>query len=371
MNILHLRSSGGMFGAEGVILNLSRELKELGIHSHIICFKNAQDGHEELVEEAHKLDLSAESFVCAGKLDFKAITYIRNIIKEKNIDIVHCHDYKVDFLGFLAALFLNVKLITTNHLWTSETTALRIYEFCDALLMNVFDKVVGVSDAISKQVCQFNLFKSKVVTIYNGIDLTKYDIHSKHANHNFKKTLGIPEQDVIVGAVGRLSVQKGYTYLLEAVKQVLQEFPHMTLVFVGDGVLRESLEKKVKELGIEKKVVFAGIQKDMVNIYRNIDVFVMSSIDEGLPLVLLEALAMQKPAIVTDVGAIAKVVKHNKTGLLLESRNVGALKGAMLELLNNKEKAQELACNGRKLIEKNFSSKSMARQYKEVYKGFL
>src|SRR3990167_2056629 len=179
MNILHLRSSGGFFGAEGGILNLARELNDSNHVNFIVCINNRGNPHEELVDEAKKIGVRAQSVLCSGPIDFNTISIIRKLLLKYNIHILHCHDYKADFYGLLASLFLKVRRLSTNHLWTSETKRLRMYEFLDALVLNFFDVVVAVSEKIQRQVQRFVLFRHKVVLIHNGIDLTKYNPHGE------------------------------------------------------------------------------------------------------------------------------------------------------------------------------------------------
>ena len=146
MKILHLRSSGGFYGAESVILNLSRSIRAYGIESHICCINNQKNPHTELVDRAKEQGLEAFSILCRGLFDRQTVKSIHDLIVQKNIDILHCHDYKADILGVLACRGLNIKRVATNHLWTHAGFKLRFYEFIDGLFLNKFHKVIAVSD---------------------------------------------------------------------------------------------------------------------------------------------------------------------------------------------------------------------------------
>ena len=174
MKILHLRSSGGFYGAESVILNLSRSIRVYGIESHICCINNQKNPHTELVDRAKEQGLGAFSVVCRGLFDRQTVKSIHDLIVQKNIDILHCHDYKADILGVLACHGLNTKLIATNHLWTRADFKLRLYEFIDGLFLNKFHKVIAVSDKIADETRCFLWDKKKVEVIYNGIDIGSF-----------------------------------------------------------------------------------------------------------------------------------------------------------------------------------------------------
>jgi len=371
MNILHLRSSGGLFGAEGVILNLARESNALGNVNFIVCINHPTNPHEELVDEANRIGVRAESILCSGRIDFNTIAVIGKLLIKYDIQILHCHDYKANFFGLLASLFLGVKRVSTNHLWTSETARLRFYEFIDGWVLKFFHHVVAVSEKILHQIRRFHLSSRKLSVIHNGINLAKYNPLGLDDRNEARQKFNIKPDQVLIGTVGRLSVQKGYNYLLEAAKIVITRNPKVMFMIVGDGDQRQALEVQAKELGVTQNVIFAGIQTDMVRLYRAFDIFVMSSIAEGMPLVLLEAMAMQKPVIATDVGDISEVVKNRETGFIVPSRNAGELAQAIVTLVNDKEKAAYFAVYGRVAVEEKFSSNVMVKRYQQIYEAVL
>src|SRR4029077_5969228 len=131
--ILHLRSSGGLYGAEQVILNLARELNALGCINHIVCFNNIQNPHLELLGEATKANLSAFAVDCRGLFDRHTVRSLRKIIRDKNVDVIHCHDYKARAFGLCAVRGSRVKKLATNHLWTHSNLKLRVYEAIDGM----------------------------------------------------------------------------------------------------------------------------------------------------------------------------------------------------------------------------------------------
>jgi glycosyltransferase involved in cell wall biosynthesis len=369
INVLHLRSSGGFFGAENVILNLAGRLNKLNYSNVIVCINNSKNPHIELLEKAKKTGLYTESVLCRKRIDFQAIFKIRELLKKHKIDILHCHDYKADLFGFLASRFLNVRLIATNHLWTKETLFLKMYEFLDGIIINLFDKVIAVSDDIAKELRKRCIFRQKLSTIYNGIDLDKYFLRPN--GQKIRREFNINPETKIVGAVGRLTAQKGFEYLLEAASKILATMSKVTFLIVGEGALKEYLYKKAQELGIQDNVIFTGKRDDMVDVYRSMDVFVLPSIREGLPMAALEALAMVRPVIATNVGGVSSVIRSNETGRLLAPKDVQGLSEAIINFLNNRTEAMLMALKGKELIKENFSSEVMAHKYREVYEELM
>lgn len=369
IDVLHIRSSGGVFGAEGVILNLAKELNRQNFINIVICINNFKNPHLELIDECKKMGIEAEAVFCQGRVDVKVIRNIRKLLRKYNINILHCHDYKANFFGFFASRGLNIKIIATNHLWTKATRSLRIYERIDGFILRFFDQVIAVSDSIKKDILKSGVPEQKVITIYNGIDLGKFDLNC--SSEYLRQEFNIPSDIQIVGTAGRLTVEKSQSYLLDAAVEVLKILPKTIFLIVGDGPLKMELVQKTKSLGIEKNVIFTGLRKDMVNIYNLFDIFVSSSFREGIPLVILEALAMKKPVIATDVGGVAKLVIDNQTGILLQPGDLKSLASAIVTLLKDRDKAKSMGEKGRRLVESNFSAKVMANNYLKVYEGIL
>ncbi|WP_031386105.1 glycosyltransferase family 4 protein [Desulfonatronum thiodismutans] len=370
MKILHLRSSNGIYGAEGVILTLVRMQSNLGIDSIVLGIRNAKNPHVEFIEKGVDEGLDGRSVDCKFALDLNAIHSIRNILQRESVDILHCHDYKANVFGLLASIGLKIKRVTTNHLWTGETFSLRLYEFFDGFFANFFNKVVAVSDAIAADAARFCISQQKVTTIYNGIDTDVYHPCTVPCSSLRNKFSFLPEY-FILGMVGRLARQKGHVYLFQALQEIIPIHPNLRLVIAGDGPLRGELEQQITAAGLETTVIFCGIQTSMPEFYTMLDIFVLPSIDEGLPLVLLEAMSMQKPVIATDVGAVSRVIATDSNGLLVPSKDTKALVSAILQLMNNPKKSKMLAQNARLTVEERFSSRAMARNYEKLYHEVL
>jgi len=223
MKILHLRSSGGFYGAESVILNLSRSIGEYGVESYICCINNQKNPHTELVDRAREQGLEAFTISCRSLFDRQTVQSIHDLIVQKNIDILHCHDYKADILGVLACRGLNIKRVATNHLWTHADLKLRCYEFIDGFFLNQFHKVIAVSDKIADETRLFLWNKKKAEVIYNGIDIGGFSKRQGTDLKKLKVDLGFGENDFLIGNIARLSPEKDQTTLLYAFASILKK----------------------------------------------------------------------------------------------------------------------------------------------------
>jgi glycosyltransferase involved in cell wall biosynthesis len=231
-----------------------------------------------------------------------------------------------------------------------------------------FDKFIPVSKALEKYMVRYcRINPAKVTAVYAGIDLDKFNIRrEKEEIDKLGEGFGLKKNDLVIGTVGRLEPRKGYRYLLESAVQVSKTYPQVKFLLVGDGELRDELEDLAKKLEITSKIIFAGLAQDVSSILSLLDIFVLPSLDEGLGIVILEAMAAGLPVIATDVGGIPEIVRDGETGLLVEPGNPSVLTSAITRLLGDKEYALTLGEAGKKYAGQ-FSSKVMVEKIEEIY----
>jgi len=370
--ILHLRSSGGLYGAEQVILNLARELSAMGYPNHILCFNNTSNPHLELMEEAKKIRLSASAVDCRGPLDVQTVKSIRDLTRLKKIDVIHCHDYKSCVYGLAAAQRQTVKLLATNHLWTRAHLKLRAYQVIEGLLYNCFDRVVAVSESIEKECRPFIFNKSKLSHIPNGIDLHRFPLDNREEERkSTRRQLGFVESDLVIGNIARLSVEKDQAVLLHAFKRLaeLSKNRSIKLLIAGDGPEADNLMKLAQELRIYDQCLFAGFRQDIPQILSCLDVYVQSSRREGLPMIVLEAMASRTAVVSTKAGGVPAVITDREHGRLVEIGDADQLAHVLKDVLNSADERARLGQQARRMVEMHFSAHAMAKQYLEVYRG--
>lgn len=368
MRILELISSSGFFGAERVVLELSQELSLMGLKLYVGVFRNRQNPHTEVADRAGEFGLITEVFPCNGRFDPRTVLQIRKFIKGKSIDLIHCHGYKANFYGLMAAAFTRSPLITTCHNWIGTGFKMKLYERLDKIILRRFKVIIAVSDGIKSEILDSRIPKSKISVINNGIDMSRF---TGVRNINLRGEFKIDPSCKVVGTIGRLSKEKGHSYLLQAAKEVLKRFPDTVFWIVGDGTLKEKLKDQTKAIGLEDKVVFTGFRRDIPEILSSMDVFVLPSLMEGLPMVLLEAMAARKPVIATEVGEIPKILEQGKLAVLVKPKDVRGLAEAIVSVLEAENKINGITQNSYNKVKDNYSSEKMADKYFEVYQEIL
>jgi len=364
--ILMLRSPLGVFGAERVILDLAQGLDNSGFEPVIGVVENKSGGQRELAKASAALQLRTEIFPCSSPFDWKTVLQIRNFVRDNGIDIVHAHGYKANFYGLMATRFTSIPVIATCHPWTETDYSFRarMYTFLDKFWLKRMDRVVAISEEVKQQL--WSPQRNAVVDVIpNGIDLTRFN--GKLQDRPLREQLGFESSNIIVGAVGRLVPEKGYSYLLESASRVCANHPQVRVVIVGDGPLRAQLTQQAAALNLQSKVSFLGVRDDTPALLSMMDIFVMCSISEGLPMALLEAMASSKPITATKVGAIPELINHGDSGLLVQPKDSEQLADALEQLIRNKQEARKMGEKARQDVFSKYSSTEMTRRYIEHY----
>lgn len=364
MRILHLISSSGLFGAERVVLELSKALVKQGHHPVIGVLRNSHNPHTEITDEAKEGSIDNAVFPCRGQFDVKLVSSIREFIRRNRVDLVHCHGYKSNFYGILASKNL-APSVATNHNWIKSNWRLKAYCLVDRRLIRRFSRVVAVSDVIKEEMLRVGVPEEKIRVIYNGVDADR--LNATGSSETLKKELGLEGTGRIVGTIGGLIEEKGYGYLLRAAKEIIGVEKGVKFLIVGDGPLNGQLRDMARGLGIEDSVIFTGYRKDVPDLLSVMDIYILPSVREGLPMVLLEAMAAGKPVIASRVGAVPKVVIDNESGVLITPSDVGGIKKAVLDLIRDEPRAKRLGLMGNIRLKEKFSSDVMAGEYMSVY----
>lgn len=368
--VLHLIDSGGMYGAERVVLTLLDELKGSAFQGILGCIRESDSETPGIAIEAQRREVGVVLFTMKRGLSLSGIMKIMRFVKSNNIRIVHCHGYKPNIL-FSSIPHRGVKILSTVHGWAKRTNGLkgRTYEFLDSIALRRMDRIVAVSNAVFNDIARRDIRKEKIALIYNGIDLGGYDMHPSCGN--IRTEYGIPARAFIIGAVGRLAAVKGYQYLIDAMVSVVREIPDCRLLIAGDGPLKESLSEFIADRNLSPYVSLIGYHNSISRFLAMINLFVMTSLTEGLPIALLEAMACRKPILATAVGGIPEAIDNGRGGVLVPPGDSGAIAAGIAKLYREKVRGIEMGERGRAIIEEKFSAKRMADQYVSIYDGLV
>lgn len=368
MKVLHLLSSTGYHGAENMVAQLVKALAVQGVSNAVGVFYGLGNSNREVLKAVQGHVFDDVIFPCRKRLDISAILALRRYILKNDIDIVHSHKYKTNLYSLVAVLGTHCKLISTCHNWLGNSLKMKFYAALDKQVLRAFDVAVGVSTTVERELIKY-LPRNKVRKIENGVDLGKFS-NLDHTKNETKQELGLTGRTV-VGYVGRLSEGKGIQFLIKALVDLIQQKPNVSCLIVGDGEYSLQLKALAQALGLSDKVLFTGRRNDVPRLYSAMDIFVLPSLEEAFPMVILEAMATGVPVVATGVGDIPRIIEDGSTGLIVKSRSSEALSQALTFVLENQDQVQDMATEARRVVEQNYSSDIMARRYKDVYKQVI
>lgn len=367
INILHLIDSGGLYGAENVIIHLSVGLNENNCRSVIGCFSYKNKPKPEIGLKAESIGIETVYFKMRNKIDLTCVMKIAEYCKKNKIAIIHSHGYKPSLFCLLLKKFYKIPYVITCHLWYIRNIRLSVYTFLEKIAMFFAECVIGVSGEIVSNLEGALVPRKKLRLINNGINTELCLEVGDHDELMLRKELGLMDKSFIIGSLGRLTEQKDHKTLLKAASKILEEMNNIEFIIAGEGHLKTELIAMRKELGIEDRFHLLGFRRDKVLLLRLMDTFVLTSLDEGLPIAMLEAMASRLPVVVTGVGEIPKVITNGKNGILIECNNIPQLEHALISLINDREKRELFGKNAYSTVKEKYSIDQMTTKYMDIY----
>ena len=315
------------------------------------------------------IGVEVKNFDLKTLLDIRIIFRLVHYIKQNNIDIVETAVFPSDVYGRISARLANVPIIISTMHRVEDHKQERIYRlffFVDTLTMPLTTKMIAVSEAVKDYLISWHKVRpDRIRVVYNGIEAHKYSPNVDV--EEYKSKFNLNSDMPTVAFIGRLVKVKGIKYFLEAAAVILRGGKRVQFLVVGDGPLKEHLIQRAKNLKIDEDVHFIGFRKDIPQVLSVIDILVVPSLWEGLPLIVLESMFAGRPIVATKVGGIPEAIKHRETGMLVAPRNSHALAKAILEFLNDPEKRKEMGEKGRQRALKYFNVERMVKEYESIY----
>lgn len=357
-----------------------------GVEEHVLSLLRTinRDRFEPFVVATPKLiqlygnDLDKSAVkVCALKLKgfsdlIGCLTFI-SFLRKYNIQIVNTHMFVASMkFSLLARLAGTPVLLETSHgveKWRLEKGFIKRNSFViDRIVSMLQNKIIAVSYACCDDLINIkHISPKRVVVVQNGRDLSSFSPLSDEKRTALRAQYGLTDNDYVFGAMARLDFQKGHIYLFEAVQQLKKIRNDFKLLVIGDGTLRDELKQKIVELGIQDNVVFTGFQRDLPGYHGMLDVHILPSLFEGLPLGLIEASAMERPVIATKVDGTPEVIIDGKTGILVPPRDSRELAKAMLYALEHKDELGTMGKRGREFVLQHFTLERQVRETESLY----
>ncbi|MGB9688618.1 glycosyltransferase family 4 protein [Thermogutta sp.] len=369
--ILEVRTVTGTGGGpEKTILLGTRWLKAHGWPVQIIYLHPPADHAFEVISKrARELDVPLMDVEDRGPLDLRTVTRLFQIVRKLGNVIWHGHDYKADALGWFLHRTHRMKLLSTVHGWGVYAPRVRFYHFIHKLCLRGFDRVVCVSPSLREECIRSGIPPAICEILPNGVDCDEFAPPS--SREEAKRSLGLPASDPVVGYVGRLSGEKDLATLFRGLARLIENRFSVHAIIVGDGPAGDELRSAVRELSLDQHVSLVGHAPDPRPYYAAMDVFVLPSLREGLPNVLLEAMAMALPVVATPVGGIPQLVRDGETGILIPPGDDRALAEAVKQLLADRSRAVTLGESARQHVKMHYSFDRRMERLEQILEGLL
>jgi glycosyltransferase involved in cell wall biosynthesis len=367
-------------GIEQVSYEQSKRLIKMGFQIDVLTskFEGRNKNPIEGIKIHHypSLNIAKRFGVPYPIISFKSYKIFTKLVK--NCDLVHAHGhvYMSSYMaGMVAKKFKKPFIVTQHNTFIDYQSFLNIFEQLNDFIIGKStlkhaDRIITVSEETKKYVLRLGADKTKTSVIYNGVDADIFHLANKEESRNI---LGLPKSRKIIFSVRRLVYKNGLDTLLESVPHIVHKHPEALFVVAGKGPSRKLIENRMKELKIENNIKLAGFVPDKLlpAYYNAADYFILPSASgEGLPLVLLEAMACGLPVIATAVGGTPEILEHMKTGILVPPRNPEAMTKAQLKLLS-KGLGSSFGGEARRIVEDRFTWEENVRQLKEIYSEFV
>jgi glycosyltransferase involved in cell wall biosynthesis len=362
IRILEAIRQGNVGGGETHVFDLSTRLDKNRFEPIVLSFSDGP-----MVSNLRQAGI--ETHVINTKLPFdpRVIAQVKNLIIDRGIDVVHAHGTRAASNLLLPSILANRKMVYTVHGWSFNQAQPSWVYFIRAQAERVITTQTALNICVSesnRQTGATAIARFRATVINNGIDLDKF--HPAIDNELLSKELNKKENEVWIGFIARITKQKDPITLLQAFYRAYQKNKHVRLLIVGEGDLQQEVESTIRALNLNMVVTVMPFRKDIPEILKTIDVYCLPSLWEGLPIGVIEAMAMEKPVIATRVDGTREIVT-SETGLLIEPGDVSALANGFLQLAEDKNNRQQMGKNGRTLAEQRFGLTTMVNATEEAY----
>lgn len=362
--ILHLITELDAGGAQSALLRLLEQLDRSRFRPVVACFYN---GNGLAARQIRELGIPVLDLGMTAWWRLDALWRLYRLLRRERPYILHCWLFHANFLGRIIGRLARVPIIITSR--RNVEIGGRWREWLQRWTANLDDKTVAVCEAARQaEISAAGALPDKVVTIYNGIEAVPYAAADRSV---IRREFSIADGAFLLGVVGRLHQQKGHVYLFEALAQVRRRFPDVRLLVVGDGRLRAELAAQTQQQNLTDNIIFTGLRQDIPQILAGLDLFVLPSLWEGLPNVVLEAMAAGLPVVATAVGGTPELVSDDETGLLVPAQDAAALAQAIQRLVENPAMARQMGKSGRQRVRADFSIRKMVEQTEQLYELLL
>ena len=369
IHVLHVRivtGTGG--GPEKTILNSPRHLEGTR-YRESACWLHAPGDPGIALLEAKARERGCPFFAIEDPhpYDLRTLLRLAQLCREQEVRVWHGHDYKSNLFGVLLAKLCDLRLVTTVHGWVKHTEKTPLYFAVDRFALRRYGEVVAVSQDLFDECLRIGVAPDRLALIENAIDPDEFQRSRAPRESPLRDSAALRGGRLLVGAVGRLSEEKGFHLLIEAVERAIDAGCDLELWIAGEGDQEERLRGQIEASRHRDRVKLLGFRADGRALFEAFDLFALSSIREGLPNVVLEAMAMEVPVLATRCGGMEAFARDGEDALLVPAGSADALADGLVRLARDPGLRTRLARSARARIETQQSFASRMRRFVGVY----
>ncbi|PAU81444.1 glycosyl transferase [Halovibrio salipaludis] len=367
MKVLHLIDSGGLYGAEKMLLALVSEQIKQGLEPMILSAGEPAIEEKPLEAEARRLGLPITPWRMKPGLNLPEARKIITWAREQGYDLMHSHGYKFNILAGIWPRRMRLPLVATLHGYVRAPrfTKMWLYELMDRLVLRRMQGVILVNEPMRVEL-ESVLQGSKAHVIPNGVDIADIERRAEEEPASDMGHFLSTHSPVILG-VGRLSREKAFERLIEAFAAIRDHYPQAGLLVVGEGKQRGELESLVQQYSLDTDVLMPGFQENVPALMARADALVIPSRTEGLPITLLEAMTLKLPVIASAVGAMPEVLENGENGWIVQEPFPESIRDSLHECLKNQEPRSYKVQKAYQKVHRIYSSRAMATAYSDIY----
>lgn len=361
IRVLHIDTERGWRGGQQQVAYLVKKMVDMGFHTAVVCKPRSK--FHSYCQSGKIPHFTIEM---RNELDFVSGFKIASLCRKFKFDILHLHSAHALSLGLWAKLFYKrLKLTAVRRVaFPIKKNPISQFKYKNDHL----DRIVSISDGIKRVLIEDGVPKDKIVTIRSGVDLGRFD--SVSPPRDFRKSLGIPEGDILIGTIAAITKEKGYPNLIRAAKIVLDRAENVTFLAVGDGPDEEEVQDLAGSLNLGGEFIFAGFREDVGDFFKSFDIFVLASKMEGLGTSVLDAQAVGLPIVATTAGGIPEMIINGRNGLLVPPEDEASLADAILRLIGDEKLRQKMGENAKEEVKK-FSIDKTIQENIDLYREIL
>ncbi len=354
LKILHVDPEKEWAGGETQVMGLLTKLTSWGHENHLLCHPEGA-----LIDEVQRVDVKIIPLRVRNDLDLRPVFRLKKLIQKEAYDIVHFHTKRAHGLAlWLWRARPGVRYVVTRRM---DYPVKRNW-YHNRLYNSRVDGVVAISDKIREVLIEGGVQAEKIRVIYSGIELGRFHPEALGDRTSHRPT---------IGTVAVLEPRKGHRYLLEAARILQDQGIRPRILLAGEGKEKAYLEQRAVRIGVQRDVVFLGFVSNIPSFLNGIDLFVLPSLNEGLGVSVIEAMAAGKPVVASLVGGVPELVQHRLTGLLVPPGDPQALAQALAQLLGDPSLMDSMGAMARKRVQRDLTMEQMAKKNEEFYYELL